>query len=99
MGGSALLAKSGIESTRLTLSEFDRVQSAVISTLNDLGIRSLTIPFIKSKTDFGDIDIIIIDDRIDKTDNNTCLNIIHNNIDKFFCNEDLYKIPFEKGLP
>ena len=62
MGGSALLAKSGIESTRLTLSEFDRVQSAVISTLNDLGIRSLTIPFIKSKTDFGDIDIIFCKD-------------------------------------
>lgn len=90
MGGTAVLAKSGVESTRLTLSEFDRVQSAVISTLRELGIRSLTIPFIKSKTDFGDIDIIVIDERIDKMDNNTCLSIIHDNIDKFFCNDDLY---------
>lgn len=93
MGGTALLAKTGIESQRLTMDEFNRVKSEVHAILDDLKIRWLDVDFIREKTDFGDIDIIIIDDRPPETlatNNNSPIKTIFNNIDKFGITDELF---------
>ena len=93
MGGTALLAKAGIESQRLTMNEFNRVKSEVHAILDDLGIRWLDVDFIREKTDFGDIDIIVIDDRIPEKEiknNNSPAKIILDNIDKFGITDELF---------
>ncbi len=93
MGGTALLAKAGIESHRLTMDEFNRVKSEVHAILDDLGIRWLDVDFIHEKTDFGDIDIILIDDRPPETlstDNNSPAKVVLDNIDKFGITDELF---------
>lgn len=93
MGGTALLAKSGIESQRLTMDEFNRVKSEVHAILDDLKIRWLDVDFIREKQDFGDIDIIVIDDRDPATipgNNETPLKIILDNINKFGITDELF---------
>lgn len=93
MGGTALLAKTGIESQRLSLNEFERVHTEVTNILDSLGIKWLSIPFVREKTDFGDIDIIVIDERseIEKKYNNVSpLKKIHDNIWKFGISDHFY---------
>lgn len=93
MGGTALLEKSGIESQRLTLDEFHRVTSEVTKILDELGIKWMDVPFIREKTDFGDIDLIVIDERSfeeRKYNNISPLIKIQENLDKFGINEDLF---------
>lgn len=93
MGGTALLAKAGIESQRLTMNEFNRVKSEVHAILDDLKMRWLDVDFIREKTDFGDIDIIVIDDRIPEKEiknNNSPAKIILDNIDKFGITDKLF---------
>ena len=93
MGGTALLAKAGIESQRLTLEEFERVKSEVHAILDELGIRHLDVQFIREKKDFGDIDIIVIDDCDPETialNNNLPIKIILDNIDKFGITDELF---------
>lgn len=93
MGGTALLAKTGIESRRLSLNEFERVHTEVTNILDSLGIKWLSIPFVREKTDFGDIDIIVIDERSEierKYNNNGPLKKIHDNIWKFGITDHFY---------
>lgn len=93
MGGTALLAKAGIESQRLTLEEFERVKSEVHAILDELGIRHLDVQFIREKKDFGDIDIIVIDDRDPETialNNNSPMKIVLDNIHKFGITDELF---------
>ena len=93
MGGTALLVKSGIESQRLTSPEFYRVKNEIHNILDKLGIRWLDVDFIREKEDFGDIDIIVIDDRpLDNIEhnNNTPSYIVYNNLDKFGIDDNLY---------
>lgn len=57
MGGNALSVKS----TRLMKSDFDRVAHEVVSRLNTLlpGNRVYAIEAYRSKTDFGDLDVLV----------------------------------------
>ncbi len=93
MGGTALLEKSGIESQRLTRPEFDRVLSEIHSILDGLGIKWLDVAFVREKQDFGDIDILIIDERSPderKWNNVSPIVKISENIEKFGITTDLF---------
>lgn len=93
MGGTALLAKSGKESQRLTLDEFHRVTKEIHLILGELGITGLDVQFIREKQDFGDIDIIVVDNRPRderKHNNNSPIKIIHDNIEKFGITDELF---------
>lgn len=77
MGGNAFNAK-GFESKRMTKDEYERVEKEICDILSLLDIEYLTIPYVREKETFGDIDIVVVK----KCDKNI-KNILCENIDKF----------------
>lgn len=62
MGGTALREK-GHESIRMDLPTYLRIESEVCDILNRHGIKHFTIPYVKDKTSFGDIDILFVNNE------------------------------------
>lgn len=86
MGGTIFLREINKESVRMPKDLYLQLEQELIDILNSLNIKSSKIQFIKDKSDFGDIDILVIDDRSDenrKINNTSPLALIRENIDKF----------------
>lgn len=84
MGGRALLAKTGIESERMSVPVYNRVKADIQSILDSIGVKHLSISSVREKESHGDLDIVVIDTRKDKSNNEGHPGkIILDNIEKF----------------
>ncbi len=61
MGGNAFTSL-GYEAKRMPKETFERVKKDIYDFLTSLGIEYLDIESIKDKTDFGDLDILVVED-------------------------------------
>lgn len=61
MGGNVY--KNTHEVVRLDLSDFNKLQDIIVNTLKEKGITVYTIPFIRNKETFGDLDVIVTTDQ------------------------------------
>lgn len=59
MGGNAF-NHVGYESKRMTKQEFETAEFEVHKILHDLGIEAYSIPYVREKESFGDIDIVVV---------------------------------------
>lgn len=97
MGGNAFNV-IGYTSERMSKDEFYEIQSEIFKVLHELGIQALSVPFVREKDSFGDIDLVIVKEK----DRNV-KEIICENIDKFglteefiFRNKDVISILYKQ---
>lgn len=103
MGGNALKAKFGVDTTRLGLEEFNRVAQDVTEFLFD----TLPSPFVKvipaygAKSDFGDLDILIGSDSLDTFGDRKKLGDLiksHYGAQCYLINGNVMSFDYRKGL-
>lgn len=75
MGGNALKNTHNLDSKRMNLEEYEHVKEWVTNFLDDLGITYSHTKFYHTKTDFGDIDVVVSrgNDAVDKIRTNLLL--------------------------
>lgn len=83
MGGNAF-NHIGYTAERMSKEEFHTIEREIFSVLHELNIYGLSIPYVKEKESFGDIDIVIV-----KEDDRNVKEIICDNIEKFGLREEL----------
>lgn len=103
MGGNAFKYK-GITSERMSLDVYNIILHEVISLFDSLGVEYLTIDYIKEKVDFGDIDILVVEDDNPKSVLNKIIDNLPSNVNHYYRNgavlsllwNDLYQIDIIK---
>lgn len=97
MGGNAFNHK-GYTAERMTKEEFHSIERDIFAVLHSLEITAMSIPYVKEKESFGDIDIVVVKEK----DRNV-KELICKNIDKFglteefiFRNKDVISILFKE---
>jgi DNA polymerase/3'-5' exonuclease PolX len=83
MGGNAF-NHIGYTAERMSKEEFHTIEREIFTVLHELNIYGLSIPYVKEKESFGDIDIVIV-----KEDDRNVKEIICDNIEKFGLREEL----------